>query len=100
MLVKKKDGTHRLVVDYRKLNKVIRTSSYPLPLIQDVIDRLGAAKFFTTLDLQSGFFQLKLDKEHAERTAFATPYCLYEFNRLPMGLSLAPALSKEPCPQS
>ena len=91
ILIKKKDGTLRLVVDYRRLNKVVKTTSFPLPLIADTIDRLGNARYFSTLDLNSGFFQLKLAEEHADRTAFATPYGLYQFNRLPMGICNAPA---------
>ena len=91
VLVKKKDSTYRFCVDFRKLNNVTRKDTYPLPRIDDMLDRLHNAQFFTTLDLQSGYWQIPIKEEDKEKTAFSTGDGLYEFNVMPFGLTGAPA---------
>lgn len=91
VLVKKKDGTIRFCVDYRQLNQVTRKDSYPLPRIEEALTSLKKACWYTTLDLASGYWQVKVDPKDAEKTAFTTPRGLYEFNRMPFGLCNAPA---------
>lgn len=81
----------RMVIDYRKLNEVTIGDSYPLPNITDILDKLGHSKYFTTLDLASGFHQIELNPQDVSKTAFSTPYGHYEFLRMPFGLKSAPA---------
>ncbi|KAG1360517.1 hypothetical protein G6F61_014332 [Rhizopus arrhizus] len=69
--IPKKDGTLRLVIDYRRLNKMIKQDAYPLPHIDDLLDTVGGATVFSTLDCTSGYHQLPLNPEHAERTGFS-----------------------------
>ena len=90
VLIKKKNGDLRFCIDYRKLNAVTQKDVYPLPRIEDVLGRLSGAKYFTSLDLQMGFLQVPLAKEHREKSAFITPDGLFEFKRLPFGLCGAP----------
>ena len=89
--VKKRDGTTRQCVDYRKLNDVTRKDAYPLPLIEDCLDCLGGAKFFSTLDLQSGYWQLEIKEEDRPKTAFSTRTGHYEYVTMPFGLCNAPS---------
>ena len=86
VLVKKKDGTTRFCVDYRNINKVTKFVNYPLPRIDDALNSLGGAKYFTCLDLRSGYFQIEMDPQDMHKTAFATTHGLYEFTRMPQGL--------------
>ena len=91
-LVKKTDGSLRFAVDYRKLNAISVIPSYPMPRVDTCIDSLGASSWFTTLDLPSAFWQLKMADNDAPKTAFITRQGCFEFTRLPFGLSGSPLL--------
>ncbi|KAK9679855.1 Reverse transcriptase (RNA-dependent DNA polymerase) [Popillia japonica] len=91
VLVKKPNGSFRFCVDYRKLNSVTRKSSYPLPLIDDILTYLGGNKYFSTLDLNSGYFQCAIREKDKHKSAFIISDGLYEFNRMSFGLCNAPA---------
>ncbi|KAF0736105.1 Transposon Ty3-G Gag-Pol polyprotein [Aphis craccivora] len=90
LLVKKKDETLRLCIDYRELNKKIVRDRYPLPLIDDQIDRLRGAVIFSTLDLRNGFFHVSVDEPSVKYTSFVVPSSQYEFLRTPFGLCISP----------
>lgn len=94
LLVPKKssndDKKWRLVVDFRQLNKKIVADKFHLPRIDDILDQLGRAKYFSTLDLMSGFHQIEIEENSKKFTAFSTANGHYEFNRLPFGLSISP----------
>lgn len=92
VLVNKKDGSKRICVDYRRLNREIVMDRYPLPLIEDVVDQLHCANVFTVLDLKNGFFHVKVDEKSQKYTAFVTPHGHFEFQRVPFGLCTAPAI--------
>ena len=97
VLVKKKDGSYRFCVDYRKLNLVTEQDAHPLPRVDDLLDSLNGSFLFSTLDLRSGYWQLSMSQEDRQKTAFSTLNGFYEFLRmdpygfLPYGLSTAPA---------
>ena len=86
-----KERCLRFCVDYRKLNEVTRKDAYPLPRIDETLEALGGAKHFTTLDLISGYWQVVVEPDDCSKTAFTTPFGLYEFTVMPFGLSNAPA---------
>ena len=95
VIVDKKDGSKRFCVDFRKLNQVTKKNSYPLPVIDDILALLGKAKYFTSLDLKSGYWQVLMNESDKEKTAFACHRGLFEFNVMPFGLSNAPAVFQE-----
>lgn len=92
VLVKKKNRSHRLCVDYRMLNKKIIKDRYPLPLIEDQLDRLQSARVFSTIDLKNGFFHVRMDEASIKYTSFIVPDGQYEFLRVPFGLCNSPSV--------
>ena len=91
VLVSKKNRKKRFCVDYRKLNAITKKDSYPLPRIDEILDSLAGATYFSTLDLMSGYWQVMMNPADKEKTAFITRYGTYEFNVMPFGLCNAPA---------
>lgn len=81
----------RLVIDYRRLNEKTVEDKFPIPNIEDILDKLGRANYFTTLDLASGFHQILVDENSVEKTAFSTPQGHFEFLRMPFGLRNSPS---------
>ena len=88
---KKQDGSLRLCIDYRALNKVTVRNKYPIPLVQDLFDQLSTARYFTKLDLRSGYYQVRVADEDVAKTTCVTRYGAYEFLVMPFGLTNAPA---------
>lgn len=91
VLVKKKDGTDRFCVDYRRLNAVTRKDVYPMPKFEDILDSMAGCKYFSVMDLQSGFWQVSLDKRTKHKTAFTTFGGIWQWKVLPMGLCNSPS---------
>lgn len=91
VLVKKKTGDVRLCVDYRALNRKTVRENYSLPRIDEQLDDLAGYKFYTTLDLASGYYQIPIKESDCHKTAFVTPDGQYEFTRMPFGLMNAPS---------
>ena len=91
VVVDKKNGKKRFCVDYRKLNKITKTDSYPLPNIQEMLDSFHGAKYYSLTDLRCGYWQLPIAEGDIEKTGFITPRGNFEFRRMPFGLKNAPA---------
>jgi hypothetical protein len=91
VLVKKKDGTLRFCIDYRKLNSITKKDSFPMPRIDDLFDRLPGNSWLSTLDLKSGYWQVKVRSQDKEKTAFSVGNGLWQFTVMPFGLCNAPA---------
>ncbi|KAL6461075.1 hypothetical protein MHYP_G00310410 [Metynnis hypsauchen] len=91
VLVRKKNGDLRMVVDYRKLNKLTKKDAYPLPRIEETFALLSGSKWFTVLDLKSGYYQLEVEPADRPKTAFTTPFGTWQFRKMPQGLTNSPA---------
>ena len=89
--VRKPDGSIRLCVDFRKLNAITEPDPFYMPAVDEVIDKLGEAKYLFKLDLSKGFYQIKVAPKDVPKTAFITPYGKYEFLRMPFGLRNTPS---------
>ncbi|GFT25069.1 retrovirus-related Pol polyprotein from transposon 17.6 [Trichonephila clavipes] len=92
VMVKKKDGSSRMCIDYRKLNQKLVKDKFPLPIIEDVLDTFQEVKVYSTLDLRNGFFHVDVDEDCRKYTFFIVPDGQFEFNKVPFGLSTSPGV--------
>ncbi|GFV00735.1 retrovirus-related Pol polyprotein from transposon 17.6 [Trichonephila clavipes] len=92
VMVKKKDGSLRICIHYRKLNQKLVKDKFPLPIIEDVLDTLQEAKVYSTLDLRNGFFHVDVDEDCRKYTSFIVPDGQFEFNKVPFGLITSPGV--------
>ncbi|GKB87443.1 putative reverse transcriptase domain-containing protein, partial [Tanacetum coccineum] len=95
LFVKKKDGSFRMCIDYRELNKLTVKNRYPLPRIDDLFDQLQGSRVYSKIDLRSGYHQLRVREEDIPKISFKTRYGHYEFQVMPFGLTNAPASKEE-----
>ena len=91
LMVRKPSGGLRFCVDYRKLNSITKKDRYPIPLIDEIFQRLGKAKIFTKLDIRQGFHRIRMDPDSEDLTTFRTRYGSYKFKVMPFGLTNGPA---------
>ncbi len=91
VVVKKKNGDVRLCVDYRKLNTQTIRDAYALPNLEETFSALSGSKWFSVMDLKSGYYQIEMEEEDKSKTAFVCPLGFYEFNRMPQGITNAPS---------
>ena len=92
VLVRKKDNTLRFCIDYQRLNSVTKADVFPIPRIDDLLDQLGKSRYYSTLDLASGYWQIRVHPDSREKTAFITNQGLFEFCVMPFGLTNVPAV--------
>ena len=95
MVERKKNGKLRLCLDPRPLNKALKRSTYPIPVVDDLLPRLSKAKIFTVCDARNGYWQVKLNESSSLLTAMATPFGRYVWKRMPFGVSPAPEIFQE-----
>ena len=91
VIIDKKDGSKRFCIDFRKINDITKTDAHPLPRIDDLLEQFRTARYFSSMDLASGYWQVEMDEQDKEKTAFTCHLGLYEFNVMPFGLKNAPA---------
>ena len=95
VIVKKKDGSNRICVDYQKLNAATKFDTYPMPWIDELLDMIRQSKYLTTLDLAKGYWQVPMVEEDKAKTAFLSPLGVLQFTIMPFGLSGALAFFQQ-----